>query len=149
MMSALTSTARRAVVVSVEKKGLPVPPPKMAILPSAMAFRASLRVKAGATCGMVMEVNTSVSTPSCSSLSETASAFITVASIPILSARVRSILPLERPRQKLPPPTTMPICTPRSWAFFTPPQIASMVGSSKPVPFSPPRASPLIFRRIR
>ena len=30
-----------------------------------------------------------------------------------------------------------------------PPQIASMVGSSKPVPFSPPRASPLIFRRIR
>ena len=36
-----------------------------------------------------------------------------------------------------------------SWAFFTPPQIASMVGSSKPVPFSPPRASPLIFRRIR
>ena len=39
--------------------------------------------------GIVMEVNTSVGTPSCSSLSETASAFITVASMPILSARVR------------------------------------------------------------
>ena len=107
--SALTSTARRAVAVSVEKKGLPVPPPNTAIFPSSMARRASLRVKGCATWGMVMEVNTSVGTPSCSSLSETARAFITVASMPILSARVRSILPLERPRQKLPPPTTMPI----------------------------------------
>ena len=74
---------------------------------------------------------------------------MTVASIPILSARVRSILPLVRPRQKLPPPTTMPIWTPRSYAFFTPPQMASMAASSKPMPFSPPSASPLIFRRIR
>ena len=77
--SALTSTARRAVAVSVEKKGLPVPPPNTAILPSSMARRASLRVKGCATWGMVMEVNTSVGTPSCSSLSETARAFITAA----------------------------------------------------------------------
>ncbi len=42
--------------------------------------------------------------------------FMAVASIPMWSARVRSMLPSPSltPRQKLPPPMTIPTCTPMS-----------------------------------
>ena len=92
---------------------------------------------------------TTASTPCWRSASLTASAFMTVASMPILSASMRSILPLERPRQKLPPPTTMAIWVPKSCAALMPAQMEAMVSSSKPVPLGPESASPLTFRRIR
>ena len=44
MMSASTSAARRAAVVSVEKKGLPVPQPKMTTLPFSRWRTARLRM---------------------------------------------------------------------------------------------------------
>ena len=72
-----------------------------------------------------------------------------VASMPILSAQVRSISPLERPRQKLPPPTTTPIWVPRVWASRIPSQMARIATSSNPAPFSPARASPLTFNKMR
>ena len=149
MASAPISKARRADAVSVEKMGLPVPPPNTTILPaSSSAIALSLR-KVSATCGMAELVITTAGTPCWRRASLTAMAFITVASIPILSASMRSILPEERPRQKLPPPTTMPICAPRSYAALMPAQIEAMVASSKPVPFSPESASPETFKRIR
>ena len=92
-----------------EKIGLPVPPPKTTILPLSSAAMALSLVKHSATWGMKELVITTASAPCWCRASLTASAFITVASIPILSASMRSILPLERPRQKLPPPTTMAI----------------------------------------
>lgn len=73
---------------------------------------ARLRIYGSAICCMLIAVCTRTSNPSDSSISATANAFIVVASIPMWSALVRSIFSLERPRQKLPPPTTIPICTP-------------------------------------
>ena len=129
--------------------GLPVPPPKTTILPDSSAAMALSLVNTSATWGMKELVMTTAGTPCWRRASLTASAFITVASMPILSASMRSILPLERPRQKLPPPTTMPIWAPRSWAALMPAQMEAMVSSSKPVPLGPERASPLTFSRIR
>ena len=73
--------------------------------------------------------------------------FITVASIPIWSAFVRSIFSLERPLQKFPPPMTIPTWIPSSTRLFTCFATPTTVASSKPVPFSPARASPLSFNR--
>ena len=65
-------------------------------------------------------VCTRTGTPRCSSASASASALIVVASMPIWSARVRSILPPPSltPRQKLPPPTTTPISQPLFVTFL-------------------------------
>ena len=75
-----------------------------------------------------------------------ASEFITVASIPMLSARVLSISPLERPRQKLPPPTTIPTSTPAFAISLTAPQTLLTILKSKPCFFSPASTSPLSFK---
>ena len=110
---------------------------------------ARLRIYGSATCCMFSAVCTRTVRPSCSSASATASAFIVVASMPIWSARVRSISPEERPRQKLPPPTTMAICAPISCAFWMPRQMLWVVSVSMPKPRSPARASPLSLSRTR
>ena len=57
-----------------------------------------------------MAVCTRTGMPFCSHTSATARQFITVASMPMWSARVRSMAPplFLAPRQKLPPPTTRP-----------------------------------------
>ena len=74
------------------------------------------------------------------------------ASMPIWSARVRSILPPPSltPRQKLPPPTTMPISQPCSLHFLYRHRIPgrSRQNSGRNV-LSPASASPLIFMRTR
>ena len=67
---------------------------------------------------MDIAVCTLTSRPQFSRPSATASAFIAVASIPIWSALVLSIAPLDLPLQKLPPPTTIPTSTPASTHFF-------------------------------
>ena len=74
---------------------------------------------------------------------------MTVASMPMWSARVRSMLPLERPRQKLPPPTTMATSTPISTSSFTGLQMLSTVSKSMPWPALPARDSPLSFKSTR
>ena len=106
-------------------------------------------VKGSATWGMTALVITTAGTPAWRRASFRARAFITVASMPILSASMRSILPLERPRQKLPPPTTMPIWAPARYAWAMPPQMPAMTPSSKPEPLAPARASPLTLSRTR
>ena len=89
--------------------------------------------------------------PFCSQTSATARQFITVASMPMWSARVRSILPpaFLAPRQKLPPPMTMPTWTPMSTHSLMTSQTWPMTSKSRPVPLSPDRASPLIFSSTR
>ena len=72
-----------------------------------------------------------------------------VASIPIWSALARSIASLVRPLQKLPPPMTMPTCTPASTEIFTCLATSLTVSSSKPVFFGPASASPLNFKNTR
>src|SRR3954453_3033537 len=80
-----------------------------------------------------------------SSAASRASAFITVASMPIESARARS-MPVSaacRPRKKLPPPTTTPISTPSVAALAMSRAMRATVGACRPKPPSPPvSASP-------
>src|ERR1700722_13234307 len=80
----------------------------------------------------------------CSSAPSIASAFITVASMPIESARARSI-PLSAPwspRKKLPPPTTTATCTPSSAAALRSPAMRCRVGACRPCVSGPISASP-------
>src|SRR5271165_443611 len=82
--------------------------------------------------------------PSCSRAPSIASAFMTVASIPIESARARS-MPLSapcRPRKKLPPPTTTATCTLRSAAAFRSSAMRATVGALSPNGSGPISASP-------
>src|SRR5579863_441357 len=82
--------------------------------------------------------------PACSSAPSIASAFITVASMPIESARARS-MPLSAPsspRKKLPPPTTTATCTPSLAAALRSPARRRMVGACRPWESGPIRASP-------
>ena len=67
------------------------------------------------------------------------------------SALTRSTFPAPSltPRQKLPPPMTMPTCTPASAAFFTAAQTEDTKSKSKPVFFSAASASPLILMTMR
>ena len=74
--------------------------------------------------------------------------FITVASIPIWSAFVRSIVSLVLPLQKLPPPVTIATWMPSSTSCFTCFATPMQVASSNPVFFSPASASPLSFNNI-
>lgn len=125
-----------------------MPPAKNTILPCLKHSLAKSLEKS-----LVMEphakgVSISVESPTERNISETYIQFIIVASIPIWSALVLSIFSLERPLQKLPPPITIPISLPSADTFLTCPAIASTVASSKPVFFSPARASPLNFNII-
>ena len=73
-----------------------------------------------------------------------------VANIPIWSPFTRS-KPFDaplKPRKMLPPPITMPICTPISWISLICCAYSPRRFSSMPYCFSPMRLSPLSFRRI-
>ena len=74
--------------------------------------------------------------------------FMTVASIPMESAFVRSMVSLLLPRQKLPPPMTIATCVPPSTSVLICFATSMQVASSKPVFFSPAKASPLNFNKI-
>src|SRR5262245_43304276 len=76
---------------------------------------------------------------------------ITVASMPMWSAATRSMpraLP-ARPRKMLPPPSTMPTCTPRACTSRTSSEIPDSTSSSMPCPASPASSSPESLRRMR
>ena len=111
-MSAFVSQARSAAPVSVEQYGLPVPQAKMTMRPSSKCRSALRRMNGSATLIMFSAVCTRTGTPRCSMASCMASELMTVASMPMWSAVVRSMLVPCLPRQKLPPPSTMPTSTP-------------------------------------
>ena len=77
-------------------------------------------------------VRTAVFIPTYLNISDTYIQFITVASIPIWSALVRSIVSLVRPRQKLPPPITIPTSVPLSVSCLTCFATSITVASSNP-----------------
>src|SRR3954470_10135053 len=82
--------------------------------------------------------------------SESASAIMTVASIPMKSAVARSMpsAPGARPRKMLPPPITTPISTPRRETCATSETMFRIVCRLMPYGSSPIRASPESLRRI-
>ena len=77
--------------------------------------------------------------------------FMAVASMPIWSARVRSMWPSPflTPRQKLPPPMTTPTWTPMATHSLMTSATRPMTWKSRPKCLSPARASPLIFSSTR
>ena len=81
--SAPISTARSAPAVSVVKKGLPVPAAKMTIRPFSRCRMARRRMYGSATARISMAESTRVCRPAFSSASCSASALITVASMPM------------------------------------------------------------------
>ena len=83
MTSAPISTARKAAAVSVVKYGLPVPAAKMTTRPFSRWRRARRRMYGSATSFMAMALMTRVGTPAFSRASWSASAFMTVASMPM------------------------------------------------------------------
>ena len=103
------------------KKGLPVPAAKITTRPFSMWRAARRRMKGSQTEVIGMADCTRVETPLFSSAACMASAFITVASMPIESAWARSMPDAapETPRKMLPPPITMQTSTPRSTTPFT------------------------------
>jgi hypothetical protein len=106
----------QAAAVSVVKNGLPVPPPKMTTRPASSSRTAASRSNDSPTWPMLTAVWTCAGMPALTRASFNARAFITVASMPIESAVARSMpdrAPVA-PRNRLPPPTTMPTCTPRA-----------------------------------
>ena len=83
MASASISTARSAAAVSVVKNGLPVPPAKITTRPFSRCRMARRRMYGSATCDMWMALCTRVGCPRRSSVSWSASALMTVASMPM------------------------------------------------------------------
>ena len=83
MISACSSAARSAAAVSVVKNGLPVPAAKITIRPFSRWRMARRRMYGSATSEIVIADCTRVATPSFSSASWSASAFSTVASMPM------------------------------------------------------------------
>src|SRR4249919_314434 len=99
-----------------------------------------------------MALCTRVSCPARSSASCSASAFITVPSMPMWSDCVASIPAIapDRPRQKLPPPTTTATSTSRPWRrSMMSRAVASTVAPSMPVPDGPASASPDGLKTMR
>src|SRR5271166_2190538 len=139
-----SSAARSAAPVSVVKNGLPVPPARMITRFLTRCASAAWREYGWQSDGMATAESTRAAWPIFSSAPSIASAFMTVASIPIESARARS-MPLSAPwspRKKLPPPTTTATCTPSSAAAFRSPAIRRMVGACSPCVSGPISASP-------
>ena len=114
----------------------------MTTFPLSRCALAPLAVNGSAILTISTAVMTTEGTPICSRVSFSARQFITVASIPMLSALVLSILPLERPRQKFPPPITMPISAPISRQVLILLHTVSTIWKSIPVPLSPASTSP-------
>jgi hypothetical protein len=143
-----SSEARSAAVVSVVKKGLPVPPASTITRPFSWWRMARRRMKGSQIwCAATADMSRA-SQPARSRPSMSARPLIMVASMPIWSAVARTVTTsaTSRPRRMFPPPTTMASRTP---ARATSPiwrLIRSMEGRCRPWPSSP-RASPLSFRR--
>ena len=134
--------------MSVEKKGSPLPPAKITTSPASKAAWAPRELYPSATRGMSTELITRTGTPSLARQSCRARELINVASMPIWSARFRSISPLERPRQMLPPPRVTPTCTPRACRLWICRATASTFSKSTVSPW-PPMASPESLRDTR
>lgn len=126
---------------------MPVPAAKITTLPSSKCFTALSRTNVSATCSMQRADITFTSSPMLSRMSCKPSELITVASIPILSALVLSISPLDLPLQKLPPPTTIATSTPLSTKSLTGATIFAAVSKLIPKRSSPAKDSPLSFKR--
>src|SRR5882724_10460599 len=94
---------------------------------------------------------TRVGTPMCSSASCKASELMTVASMPIWSAVTRSMVraAAATPRKILPPPTTMPSCTPARATSATSRASCRTRSASMPNVAAPAITSPLSFSRMR
>src|SRR5262245_12957794 len=152
MASASISAARSAAAVSVVKKGLPVPPARITTRPFSRWRMALRRMYGSATLGISSAVMTRVGWPMRSSASCSARPFITVAIMPIESAWAWSIpWPAPwRPRQKLPPPTTMARSTsnPRR-ASTTEDATWSRTADDRPNPPCSANASPDSFNTTR
>ncbi len=148
IISASISIARSTVDVSVEKYGCPVPPAKNTAIPFEKYLFALSFEKSFVNEPHSNGVSTFVIMPAERKISETYMQFITVANMPIWSAFVRSIFSLVRPRQKLPPPVTIPTSIPASTSSLTCLATPRHVASSNPVLFGPARASPLNFNKI-
>ena len=144
----MVSQARSAAPVSVEQYGLPVPQAKMTMRPSSKCRSALRRMNGSATLIMFSAVCTRTGTPRCSMASCMASELMTVASMPMWSAVVRSMLVPCLPRQKLPPPMTMPTSTPIACTRMSWSTTPAMIFSSRPKPASPASASPESFKMI-
>src|SRR5271170_1124752 len=139
-----SSAARSAAPVSVVKNGLPVPPARMITRFLTRCASAAWREYGWQSDGMATAERTRAAWPIFSRAPSIASAFITVASMPIESARARS-MPLSAPwspRKKLPPPTTTATCTPSSAAAFRSPAMRCTVGACRPCVSGPISASP-------
>ena len=128
------SAARSAAAVSVVKNGLPVPAAKITTRPFSMCRSARRGMKGSHTVAIGIADCTRVSTPTRSSAFCMASAFITVASMPMLSACARSMPAAApaMPRKMLPPPMTRQTCTPSATTPFT------SVAMRRTVPLSSP-----------
>src|SRR5436190_7331672 len=94
---------------------------------------------------------TRVATSMCSSASCRASELMTVASMPIWSAVTRSMVraAAATPRKILPPPTTMPSCTPARTTSATSVASCRTRSASMPNVAAPAITSPLSFSRMR
>ena len=77
------SSARCALTVSVEKKGIPAPAPKITTRPFSRCRMARSGIYGSATWPIVIAVWTRVGTPTCSRKSCSARQFITVPSMPM------------------------------------------------------------------
>src|SRR3954465_9053385 len=152
MAWASISAARSAAGVSVVKNGVPVPPAKITTRPFSRGRMARRRVEGSAIFGISMAVCTRVGWPTRSRASCRARPFMTVAIMPMWSAWLRSMpAPTPfRPRQKLPPPTTTAMSTPRRVRTST---ISSAtcwrMSESSPNPVGSANASPESLRTIR
>ena len=151
MTSARTSIARRAAAVSVEKYGLPVPAANSTTRPFSRCRTARRRMNGSATVRISMAVSTRVTAPWRSRASDSASAFMTVASMPMLSAVARSMprALAASPRKMLPPPMTTATSTPSRCTSTTSCAIWSATGGSMPYERSPMSASPDSLSRTR
>ena len=100
---------------------------------------------------MRIAVSTRAFTPAATKAELSPKLLITVASIPIWSPFTRSkpFPAPDNPRKMLPPPMTMPICTPMSWISLICCAYSPSLFSSIPYFFSPMRLSPLSFNRMR
>src|SRR6185503_6806064 len=149
--SAPTSIARSTAAVSVVKYGLPVPAAITTIRPFSRWRTARRRIHGSHTWSIWIADMTRVYSPRFSSACCIDRLLITVASMPMWSAATRSIpraLPAS-PRKMLPPPSTMPTCTPNACTSPTSSAMRESTCSSMPCPASPASSSPESLSRMR
>ncbi len=151
MASQRISEARIAAVVSVVRKGEPRPPAKRATPSRDSARWASRWVKVSATVGIGRPEKTDASMPRARSASRIARAFITVAIMPMWSPVTRSVpcFCSQAPRNRLPPPMTMPISAPSARAATMSSAMRPTTAGSMPSGAPPASASPDSFSSTR